>query len=46
MGRIESGYNKTDAQLNYQYRAFPTGVDLSAGSPMILVIAPMPASWR
>ena len=40
-GMSESGYNKTDAQLNYQYRAFGVpGLGFKRGLAADLVIAP------
>src|SRR5580704_13107640 len=40
-GISESGYNRTDAQLNYQYRAFGVpGLGLKRGLAEDLVIAP------
>ncbi len=40
-GFSESGYNKTDAQLNYQYRAFGTpGLGFKRGLADDLVVAP------
>ena len=40
-GFSESGYNLTDAQLNYQYRAFGTpGLGLKRGLSEDLVVAP------
>lgn len=40
-GTSESGYNRTDAQLNYQYRAFGVpGLGLKRGLAEDLVIAP------
>ncbi|HET9990299.1 MAG TPA: glucoamylase family protein, partial [Kofleriaceae bacterium] len=40
-GMSESGYNKTDAQLNYQYRAFGVpGLGFKRGLASDLVIAP------
>ena len=40
-GISESGYNRTDAQLNYQYRAFGSpGIGLKRGLADDLVIAP------
>ncbi len=43
-GISESGYNKTDAQLNYQYRAFGVpGLGFRRGLADDLVIAPYAA---
>ena len=40
-GISESGYNKTDAQLNYQYRAFGVpGLGFKRGLADDLVVAP------
>ncbi|MEO8844646.1 MAG: glucoamylase family protein [Kofleriaceae bacterium] len=40
-GMSESGYNKTDAQLNYQYRAFGVpGLGFKRGLAADLVVAP------
>ena len=40
-GISESGYNRTDVQLNYQYRAFGVpGLGLKRGLAMDLVVAP------
>ena len=55
-GMSESGYNVTDAQLNYQYRAFGVpGLGLKRGLAEDLVVAPyatvmalmvcFPAAW-
>lgn len=46
-GVSESGYNATDAQLNYQYRAFGVpGLGLKRGLAEDLVVAPTRRSWR
>ena len=46
-GISESGYNTTDAQLNYQYRAFGVpGLGLKRGLADDLVVAPYATCWR
>jgi len=46
-GISESGYNRTDVHLNYQYRAFGVpGLGLKRGLAEDLVIALMPQRWR
>ena len=47
-GISESGYNRTDVQRNYQYRAFGVpGLGLKRGLAEDLVIAPYAtAHWR
>ncbi len=46
-GISESGYNTTDAHMNYQYRAFGVpGLGLKRGLAEDLVIAPYASVWR
>ena len=43
----ESGYNVTDAHLNYQYRAFGVpGLGFKRGLAEDLVVAPYASCWR